>query len=240
MTGQGIVLRCVSLRPGCPPHRGLADLCSCAQHRRWGKPHSWSWAGAGWGSSGGSQRVPPGPVLAQPLHLHLPHVLVPLPLHAPQLRHALLQVGSSVAVLDLVVLAAVLGWDREGRGALVSKSSRHPAHGSERWAGAEGSTGNASDMEPVSAQRWPQGAHLSMGRDGSPMPGRGPGRGPGRAARLTLMNCMSSLVFFSMCCSRSPWNVCTWGGGQGSGQPYHSQVPASLALPTQTHCPLCS
>lgn len=28
-------------------------------------------------------------------------------------------------------------------------------------------------------------------------------------ARLTLMNCMSSLVFFSMCCRRSPWNVCT-------------------------------
>ena len=35
------------------------------------------------------------------------------------------------------------------------------------------------------------------------------GGGPSAAARLTLMNCMSSLVFFSMCCSRSPWNVCT-------------------------------
>jgi hypothetical protein len=23
------------------------------------------------------------------------------------------------------------------------------------------------------------------------------------------MNCISSLVFFSMCCSRSPWKVCT-------------------------------
>lgn len=45
---------------------------------------------------------------SRPSHLHLPHILVSLALHAPQLRHALLQVGRSVAVLELIVLAAVL------------------------------------------------------------------------------------------------------------------------------------
>jgi hypothetical protein len=59
-------------------------------------------AAAGWGILGGA-RGSPAP------HLHLPRVLVSLALHAPQLRHALLQVGRSVAVLHLVVLAAVLG-----------------------------------------------------------------------------------------------------------------------------------
>lgn len=76
------------------------------------------------------------PCRPQPLHLHLPRILVPLALHTPQLGHALLQVGGSVAVLHLVVLAAVLGWGGERRETPVSKSSRHLAYGPEYWTGA--------------------------------------------------------------------------------------------------------
>ena len=111
-----------------------------------------------------------------------------------------------MAVLHLVVLAAVLGWGRERRETPMLKGSRHLAYGPEHWTGAGGSAGNVYNLGPVSAQHWPQCAHLSNGERQACWRWAG---GPGWVARLTLMNCMSSLVFFSMCCRRSPWNVCT-------------------------------
>lgn len=82
----------------------------------------------------------------RPWHLHLPRILVPLALHAPQLRHALLQVGGSVAVLHLVVLAAVLGWGGQRRETPTSKSSRHPACGSEHRTRGRGPAGPAQNL----------------------------------------------------------------------------------------------
>lgn len=64
--------------------------------------------------------------------------------------------------------------------------------------------GSAGNMDSLG--RRPRCAHPSNGE--RPSCGDGLG-GQGGGAPLTLMNCMSSFVFFSMCCSRSPWNVCT-------------------------------
>lgn len=211
---QGAVPR-ASLTSNFHPLRGLAGLS-----RGSGKPHSRAWPGAGVGSSGEYQRAPGDQSRPRPSHLHLPHILVPLALHAPQLRHALLQVGSSVAVLDLIVLAAVLG---EG-------------------AGGGRPTSRALDSWPM-GQSAGQGRRLGWERV-CPGAGHCPALVPSvrreeAAARLTLMNCMSSLVFFSMCCSRSPWNVCTcvegsgWSGGPSPLRPQHPLHCPRRPLPTQ-------
>lgn len=208
MTVRGSALRWAR-GPGVPSHPGPADLPRYAHHRAWGRRPSWSWAGAGRGSSGHCQGVPPEPGFSpQPLHLHLPHILVPLAFHAPQLRHALLQVGGSVVILPLVVLAAVLGEGGERRETPMSKSSRLGVHWSEHWTGSRG-----AQLETQTA--WRQSVPSTglsvliyqMGR--GCLAGAGLGWGVKVVAILTLMNCISSLVFFSMCCSRSPWNVCT-------------------------------
>lgn len=89
----------------------------------------------------------------------------------------------------------------------MSMSSRFLAHGLEHWTGPQGdSAGNTCSLGPVNAQRRPPCAIYQTRRGSLACDGLG---GPRWVARLTLMNCMSSLVFFSMCCSRSPWNVCT-------------------------------
>lgn len=121
-----------------PTYQGPAALPRYTHHRV-GQAAllelSWRWVGE-------LRRVSGGPPKAwfcpQLLHLHLPHILVPLAFHAPQLRHALLQAGCSVAVLHLIVLAAVLGEGGERKETPMSKSSRLRVHGSEHWTGPRG------------------------------------------------------------------------------------------------------
>lgn len=145
---QGAVPR-ASLTSNFHPLRGLAGLTP----------------GRGLVLVGGAQESIRGPLESRPRpsHLHLPHILVPLALHAPQLRHALLQVGSSVAVLDLVVLAAVLG---EGAG-----GGRPTSRALDAWPmGQSAGQGRRLGWEvcalgPGTAQRW---CHLSGGKRRQP------------------------------------------------------------------------
>lgn len=111
-SAQGVPETRIPTPPGwltSPQRLGQATLLELA----------WCWLGELRRVSEGPPRNRSRPGL---LHLHLPHILVPLALHAPQLGHALLQVGGSVAVLNLVVLAAVLGWGGERRETPTSKA----------------------------------------------------------------------------------------------------------------------
>lgn len=122
-----------------------------------------------------------------------------------------------MAVLHLVVLAAVLGWGGERRG------DPHCQRAQGTWPVGQ-STGQGQGSQLGTCTTWGQ----SVPSTGSVCPSVKWGEagllamGEGRVgARLTLMNCMSSLVFFSMCCrvSMEGLHLCGVQGGVDQGDP---------------------